>query len=180
MITIPNAITLIRIFLVPVFVMTVVYKRFEYALYVFILAAITDALDGLIARLKNQKTRLGAFLDPLADKLLLLTAFLSLTFLEIIPKWLTVIIISRDIIVILGWIALYIQTGSTKVEPSIAGKLSNTFQVITIAGVLVNLNLYRLGGFLQLLYIITAIFAILSCIHYILREIKVYEQSDSN
>ncbi len=180
MITIANVITLLRIFLVPVFVMTVVYKKFEHTLYIFILAAITDALDGLVARLKNQKTTLGAFLDPLADKLLLLTAFLSLTFLEIVPKWLTVIIISRDLIVILGWISIYIQTGSTKVEPSIAGKLSNTFQVMTIAGVLVNLNLFRLEWLLQPLYMLTAFFSVLSCIHYIFREIKAYEQSGSN
>lgn len=180
MFTIPNLITLLRIFLVPFFLMTIVYKRFDLGLYVFILASLTDTLDGLIARLRNQKSRLGAFLDPLADKLLLLSAFLSLTLLELIPKWLPVIIISRDLIVILGWISLYIQTGSTKVEPSIFGKLFNTFQVITIASILVNLNFYILKGLLQPLYIITSFFAILSCVHYILRDLKVYEQSGNN
>lgn len=180
MFTIPNLITLLRIFLVPFFVMTIVYKRFDLGLYIFLIASLTDTLDGMIARLKDQKSRLGAFLDPLADKLLLLTAFLSLTLLEIIPKWLTVIIISRDFIIILGWISLYIQTGSTKVEPSIFGKLFNTLQVITIASILVNLNFHILREFLQPLYIITSVFAMLSCIHYIFRDLKIYEQSGNN
>lgn len=176
MFTIPNFITLLRIFLMPFFIMAIVYKRFDLALYVFIIASLTDALDGLIARLKNQKSKLGAFLDPLADKLLLLTAFLSLTILEFIPKWLTVIIISRDLIVVLGWISIYIHTGSTRVEPSIFGKLFNTFQMITVASVLINLNLHIFKELLEPLYILTAFFAILSCIHYILRDIKAYEQ----
>lgn len=180
MLTAPNIITLLRIFLVPFFVMTVIYKRFDLGLYVFILASLTDSLDGLIARLKDQRSKLGAFLDPLADKLLLLTAFLSFTFLELIPKWLTVIIISRDLIVVLGWISLYIQTGSTKVEPSIPGKLFNTLQVLTIALVLIELNFHILKDILQPLYILTSFFAILSCIHYILRDIKAYEQSGDN
>ncbi|MCX7793232.1 MAG: CDP-diacylglycerol--glycerol-3-phosphate 3-phosphatidyltransferase [Thermodesulfovibrionales bacterium] len=180
MFTIPNFITLLRIFLVPFFVMSIVYKRFDLGFYVFLLAALTDALDGLIARLKNQKSRLGAFLDPLADKLLLLTAFLSLTILELIPKWLTVIIISRDLIVVIGWISLYIQTGSTRVEPSVPGKLSNTLQVITIVSVLINLNFSIFNEVLETLYVLTSFFAIFSCIHYILRDIKAYEQSSRN
>lgn len=180
MFTVPNILTILRIFLVPFFVMAIIYKRFDLGLYVFILASLTDALDGMIARLKNQKSSLGAFLDPLADKLLLLTAFLFLTILELIPKWLTVIIISRDLIVVLGWISLYIQTGSTRVEPSIPGKLFNTFQVLTIASILFNLNFYTLERILLPLYITTSFFAILSCFHYILRGIKTYEQSGSN
>ncbi len=180
MITVPNIITLLRIFLVPLFVMTIVYKRFDYSLFIFLGASATDALDGLIARLKNQKSTLGAFLDPLADKLLLVTAFLSLTFLEYVPKWLTIIIISRDLIIILGWVSLYIQTGFTRVAPSIAGKLSNTLQVICIASVLASLKFNILKNILSIIYILTAGFATISCIHYILRDIKLYEQRSDN
>ncbi len=180
MITIPNVITLLRIFLVPVFVTTIVYKRFDYSLIVFLTASITDTLDGLIARLKNQKTDLGAFLDPLADKLLLVSAFLSLTFLEQIPKWLTIVIISRDLIVVLGWISLYIQTGSTRVAPSVAGKLSNTFQVISIGTVLLGLNFPVPGLLLNTLFIFTAGLSAVSCIHYIMRDIRLYERTGDN
>jgi len=180
MITVPNIITLLRIFLVPLFVMTIVYKRFDYSLVTFLAASATDALDGFMARLKNQKSSLGAFLDPLADKLLLVTAFLSLTFLELVPKWLTIIIISRDFIVVLGWISLYIQTGSTRVAPSIAGKLSNTLQVICIGATLVSLNFNILKDILSIIYILTAGLATISCIHYILRDLKLYEQRSDN
>jgi cardiolipin synthase len=172
MITVPNILTLLRIFLTPLFIMTVVYKRFEYSLLLFLFASVTDALDGLIARLKAQKTNLGAFLDPVADKLLLISAFLSFTFFNILPKWLTVIIISRDIIIVIGWISLYIQTGSTKVEPSLLGKLSNTFQVFTIGATLLTLNYGILENILKPLYITSASLSTLSCIHYILREIR--------
>jgi len=180
MITVPNIITLLRIFLVPLFVMTIVYKYFDYSLFIFLGASATDALDGFIARLKNQRSSLGAFLDPLADKLLLVTAFLSLTFLELVPKWLTIIIISRDFIVVLGWISLYIQTGSTRVAPSIAGKLSNTLQVICIGAILVSLNFNILKDILSIIYILTAGLATISCIHYILRDIKLYERTSNN
>ncbi len=180
MITVPNIITLLRIFLVPLFIMTIVYKRFDYSLFIFLAASATDAIDGLIARLKNQRSSLGAFLDPLADKLLLVSAFLSLTFLEYVPKWLTIIIISRDLIVILGWVSLYIQTGSTRVAPSIAGKLSNTLQVICIISILASLNFNILKNILSMIYILTAGLATISCIHYILRDIKLYEQRSDN
>lgn len=180
MLTIPNVITLLRILFVPVFVMSVVYKRFDYSLIIFLAASLTDALDGLIARLKNQKSTLGAFLDPLADKLLLISAFLSLTFLEQIPKWVTIIIISRDFIVVLGWISLYIQTGSTKVSPSIAGKLSNIFQAICIATVLLALNFPIPHELLNPLFIFTAGLSTISCIHYIARDIKLYERTGDN
>lgn len=172
MLTIPNIITLLRIFLIPLFATTLIYRRFEWALYIFLLASTTDALDGLIARLKKQKTDLGAFLDPLADKLLLLTAFISLTILERLPKWLTIIVISRDIIVILGWISLYIHTGSRKVRPSILGKLSNIFQMLTIGVVLLSLNLSIPSEILTGLYVLTSSLAIVSCVHYVVREIK--------
>lgn len=180
MLTIPNIITLLRIFLIPVFVTSLVYRRFDLGLYVFIIAAITDCLDGLIARAKNQKSSLGAFLDPLADKLLLITAFLSLTILGHVPKWLPIIIISRDIIIVIGWLALYIQTGSTRVQPSLAGKLSNTFQMLTIGSVLLSLNMEFPEKILQLLYVLTSLLAIISCIHYILRDITIYERTGNN
>src|SRR3990170_8765237 len=99
---IPNLLTILRILLVPVFVIYVIHNNFWMALVIFILEGITDGLDGLIARLLNQKTVIGAYLDPIADKMLLISAYISLTIKDILPGWLTVVIVSRDIIIFSG------------------------------------------------------------------------------
>ena len=96
---IPNIITFIRIVIIPVFVTALIYRRYDYALFLFIAAAVSDALDGLLARITKQKTKLGAFLDPLADKSLLVTSFVLFSVYGWIPMWLTIIVISRDLIV---------------------------------------------------------------------------------
>src|SRR5262249_58830870 len=97
--------TLIRMLLIPAFVILVVYGHFGYALGVFVVAGVTDALDGLIARRSGQKTSLGAWLDPMADKLLLVTTFIVLTIPGLglanrLPLWLTVMVISRDVVIV--------------------------------------------------------------------------------
>ncbi len=93
----PNILTLIRVLLTPIFVILIINKYFEWALLTFAIAGITDGLDGLIARLTHQRTELGAYLDPIADKLLTFAAFISLAIIEMIPSWLVVIVITRDI-----------------------------------------------------------------------------------
>ncbi|HBU06084.1 MAG TPA: CDP-diacylglycerol--glycerol-3-phosphate 3-phosphatidyltransferase, partial [Nitrospiraceae bacterium] len=98
----PNSLTIARIVIIPLFTIAVIYKRYDYALYMFIVAALTDALDGFIGRLTNQKTALGTFLDPLADKFLLITSFIIFSMNGWLPKWLVITVISRDIIVITG------------------------------------------------------------------------------
>ncbi|GAB4389697.1 MAG: CDP-alcohol phosphatidyltransferase family protein [Thermodesulfovibrionales bacterium] len=137
---IPNTLTTIRILLIPVFVTSVVYRRYDYALYVFVFAAATDGLDGLFARHCGQKTRLGTFLDPVADKFTLVTSFILFSYYGWIPKWLTITVISRDIIVVTGWVLLYFVTHASAVEPSLAGKLAIMLQFILLSYVLVWLN----------------------------------------
>jgi cardiolipin synthase len=139
-VSIPNILTLIRIIIIPIFVTALVYKRYDYALYLFAGAAVTDALDGFAARFSGQKTELGAFLDPLADKSLLITSFILFSIYGWIPTWLTIIVISRDIIVVLGWFLIYLVYGRTKVEPSIIGKAAIASQLLLIAYALVDLN----------------------------------------
>ena len=104
--TLANQLTLLRMFLIPAYVTLTLYGEFGWALFVFLVAGVTDALDGLIARLANQKSALGAWLDPAADKLLLVTTFVLLTLPDIglvnrIPVWLTLSVISRDVGIIL-------------------------------------------------------------------------------
>lgn len=169
---IPNTLTLIRIILIPVFVTAIIYKRYDYALYLFGIAAITDMLDGLIARITGQKTALGTFLDPLADKFLLVTSFILFSIYGLIPKWLTITIISRDIIVITGWIVLYVITHTKNIETTLMGKIAIAFQLILIFYVLLEINMPSLPDVRIYLQWFTAIFTIISGLHYIYRGFK--------
>ena len=104
------------------------------------LAGVTDALDGAIARLTHTKTTLGAYLDPAADKLLLLSAFIALGFMHVVPRWLVVLVISRDVVVVLGYFLLFTMTQQTmEVQPSVTGKLSTALQLLSVATVLLDL-----------------------------------------
>lgn len=169
---IPNTLTITRIVIIPVFITSIIYKRYDYSLYLFIFAALTDIFDGLFARLKNQKTALGTFLDPLADKFLLVTSFIILSIYGWTPKWLTITVISRDIIIIIGWFLLYLISGRSIVEPSILGKVAILMQSILIAYVLIHINLPLLPDLPSLLLWITAGITILSGLHYIYRGLK--------
>lgn len=168
----PNTLTITRIVIIPMFITAIIYKRYDYALYLFMVAALTDIFDGLFARLKNQKTAIGTFLDPLADKFLLVTAFIVLSTYGWIPKWLTVTVISRDIIVITGWFLLYFITDTSRVEPTVLGKATIWIQSILIAYVLIDINLLSLPDMPRLLLWITAGITILSGLHYIYRGLK--------
>lgn len=169
---VPNTLTVTRIVLIPLFVTSVIYRRYDFALYLFAVAALSDAFDGLIARIKDQKTALGSFLDPLADKFLLVTSFILFSVYGLIPKWLTITIISRDVIVITGWVVLYIVTHTARVEPTIAGKAAITMQSLLIWYVLLDLNLPALPDVQVYLVWLTAVFTILSGLHYIYRGLK--------
>jgi len=139
--SLPNLITLLRIGAIPVFLILLTDRRYTEALVVFAIAGATDSLDGAIARLTNSRTTLGSYIDPLADKLLLVSSFLILTFLGFIPHWLAIIVISRDVIILVGFIVLYIITGrSIVVRPSFVGKASTFFQLLTVTQTLVALH----------------------------------------
>lgn len=168
----PNTLTLTRIIIIPVFIITVVYKRYDYALYLFIFAALTDMFDGLIARLKNQKTALGTLLDPLADKFLLVTAFIILSVYGWLPKWLAIIVISRDITILCGWFILYLITDTPRVAPSVLGKITIWVQSIFIAYVLLDIHLHFPSGMDRVFQWMTAGITLLSGLHYIYKGLK--------
>jgi cardiolipin synthase len=131
-----NQLTLLRMLLIPAFVILVVYGHLGYALAVFMLAGITDALDGLIARRSGQKTTLGAWLDPMADKLLLVTTFIVLTIPGLglanrLPIWLTVIVISRDVVIVLTVAVVNLAIGRRTFRPSIFGKVATATYILT-------------------------------------------------
>lgn len=134
--TIPNLITILRIILVPIFIIYVINNRPLASLIIFIIASISDALDGLLARVFHQKSNLGAHLDPLADKILLMTAYVTLAVLKMLPAWLAVLTISRDVIILLGVLILYLNGYPVKIKPSLLSKATTVIQVATILVVL--------------------------------------------
>jgi cardiolipin synthase len=134
--TIANQLTILRIVLVPAFVLLVVYGRLGAALIVFGIAGITDALDGLIARLAGQRTSIGAWLDPMADKLLLVATFVVLTLPGIpltnhLPAWLTVLVISRDVVIVAFVAIVNLAIGPRTFTPSLLGKSATAVFILT-------------------------------------------------
>jgi cardiolipin synthase len=170
---IPNTLTMMRIVVIPVFVTAIIYDNYRYALYLFLFAALTDTLDGLFARLTNQKTPLGTFLDPLADKFLLITSFVLFSVYGWIPKWLAVAVISRDLIVVVGWLLLFMITHASKVEPLVLGKLAIAMQLGTLAYVLLQINVVWLPPMPRAFFLLTAAVTCLSGMQYIYRGFKI-------
>lgn len=170
--TIANLLTVSRLILIPVFVTALYYQHFGWALAVFLAAAVTDGLDGLVARIFNQKTQLGEVLDPMADKLLLVTAFVILslprfTLTDPIPFWLTAVAISRDVIIVLGAAVINMTTGFSRFRPSIPGKLNTLIQIVMIVFFLVANAFNLLAEYLPVVYYATLAMAVFSGLHYI-------------
>ena len=168
----PNSITLIRVILIPFFVDLMIYGYYRAALVVFIIACLTDAIDGTIARLTNTKTELGAFLDPMADKLLIVSSFVTLAILAKIPVWLVIIVVSRDIILTLGSLVIYFTGNNLTIKPSILGKATTFLQFLVVVLTLVLVAYGIRSEFLKGLYWSTAGFTIASGVQYMLRGMK--------
>jgi cardiolipin synthase len=164
--SLPNALTLIRILLIPLFVIFLISKSFHSAFITFVVAGITDGLDGFVARIWNQRTDLGSYLDPIADKLLLASAFVTLAILRIIPSWLTVIVLSRDMLIALGFWVLTMTNHKPTVKPRFTSKITTVFQILTVIWALLPQH-WRLKGLFSIFITLTAFFTILSGVHYI-------------
>jgi cardiolipin synthase len=182
--TLPNFLTVIRMVLIPVFVIFLYYQRFALALAVFVTAGVTDGLDGMLARRFNQKSQLGTILDPIADKLLLVTSFVTLSMPSIISKtalppphqslhlpvpfWVTTAVISRDVFIIVGAAAINIVTGFRHFRPSWLGKANTVVQIGAIVVILLATHVPLIRGYmLPTVYITVFAFALLSGVHYI-------------
>lgn len=134
--TAANQLTILRILLIPAFVILLVYGYRGWALVTFFTAGITDLFDGLIARSTGQKTELGAWLDPMADKLLLVTMFIVLTLPDIgsanrLPLWFTILVISRDIVIVATVAVFNLAVGPHTFRPSIYGKVATATYILT-------------------------------------------------
>ncbi|HET98190.1 MAG TPA: CDP-diacylglycerol--glycerol-3-phosphate 3-phosphatidyltransferase [Desulfurivibrio alkaliphilus] len=165
---IPNLITVMRILLVPVMAIFLLEEQYGYALLIFIIAGISDGLDGFLARLLKQKTRLGAILDPLADKALLVTSYVILAVVGVIPQWMTVLVVSRDLIILSGFSILVLNNSKLQIAPTYTSKLTTVFQLITVVYFLGLDYLLSLLFLRDYLLIATASLTLLSCGQYLL------------
>jgi cardiolipin synthase len=185
-VTVPNILTMLRMVMVPVFVSMLFYGRFLTALAVFVLAGITDGLDGLLARRFNQKSQLGTILDPIADKLLLVTSYIVLSLPQIgpqplprhfpVPFWVTAAVISRDVFILIGAAAINIVTGFKGFRPSWLGKLNTTIQIVSVAFILIAASVPQLSGYLPTVYTTVFAFALISGIHYVFFAAKLLNE----
>src|ERR1035441_7618265 len=130
--TVPNQLTFLRLGFLPFFIISIHYRHYVLALAILISAALTDGLDGLLARSLNQKTALGAYLDPIADKLLLSSSFVLLAMNRKIGWWLAMMVLSRDIILLTSAAVILVVSGYRKFPPSIYGKLTNALQIVLV------------------------------------------------
>lgn len=134
----PNLLTLMRLFIIPYLVIEILDGRYHFAFALFIVAGCSDGLDGLLARALSQRTTLGQYLDPIADKLLLSTLFLVLTHVNLVPRYVTVLVFSRDFGILLISSLLYITNTLRDFRPSLLGKFNTAFQIVTVTLILVN------------------------------------------
>jgi cardiolipin synthase len=180
LLTYANQLTILRMIFIPCFVLLLIYGHVRSAILVFIAAGITDGLDGLIARMLQQKTVLGSFLDPMADKLLLTAAFITLTVPSVpviyhIPVWLTITSISRDLLIALASLIIHLQTGHTEFPPSFLGKCTTAGQLITTALVLLANLLSFILPVLDALVFATLLVTVASGMHYFYRSVMLIE-----
>jgi cardiolipin synthase len=176
---IPNLLTLLRIILVPIIVILLIQGSFIKALIVFLVAGISDALDGFLARVLHQQTVLGAYLDPIADKALLASSFITLSILHIIPGWLTVIVISRDFIILLGISVLTMMSIPVQIRPVFVSRVTTALQLVTVLMALFTRCLP--GNFNELwlltIYWVTALFTIISGLNYMARGVTLINRA---
>jgi len=175
-----NKITIARIILIPFFIASIVYSRLDIALAFFILAIISDGADGFIARALKQKTKLGTILDPVADKLLLISAYICLCVSRSIPAdlrlppYVPIIIIFRDVMIVLGSIIVYVTKGDLNVSPSIVGKLTTFFQMITIVSILTQF------GYSYVVWNIAVLLTVISGIDYLIKGSRLLGENNNH
>jgi cardiolipin synthase (CMP-forming) len=133
--TVPNQITLLRLGFLPVFLTLISYERYQWALLVLVIAGLTDLFDGWLARRLNQRSSLGAYLDPIADKLLLSSSFVILAYKQKIAWWVTIIVLSRDILMMVVAIVIILISGYRPFPPSLYGKLTTFFEIALVFGI---------------------------------------------
>lgn len=179
LLTYANQLTILRMLFVPVFVILLIYDHPKSATVLFLLAGITDGLDGLLARKLKQKTVLGSFLDPMADKILLTAAFITLTVPSVplvlhIPTWLTILTISRDVLIAVSVLIIHLQTQHSHFPPSLLGKCTTAIQLLVVAVcMLANFEAKLAIALFPIVTYAALIFTLASGLHYAYKSIKI-------
>lgn len=178
-INLPNILSFLRILLIPVFLLLMFQRKTLGAFLVFLAAGFTDILDGFTARVWHLKTKLGALLDPTADKLLMTASYIVLTVPalnspNVIPRWLTIVVISRDLLIVSSAFFVYKLRGQKNFPPSILGKICTVLQVTVILLVLFFNSIQVSSPHLNWLYLLTLTFTVLSVAHYYYLGIKIF------
>lgn len=172
MLNLPNSLTLIRIVTVPVFLILLSSRRYLEALGVLMLGGLTDAVDGAVARITRQQTPLGSYLDPVADKLLVISSFVMLGLVGSLPSWLVVLVLSRDLIILVGYGVIYVLVAERlRIQPTAIGKLNMLLQLLTVGVALLFLYDAALlpASLRELLIIATAVTTSVSGFQYVYR-----------
>jgi cardiolipin synthase len=166
--TVPNQITFLRLGFLPLFLILMSYERYKWALLVLVIAGFSDGIDGLIARKFNQRSALGAYLDPIADKLLLSSSFVVLAFEKQIAWWLTILVLSRDVLILIVAAVIILASGYRPFPPSIYGKFTTFFQIVLVFMVVLAAAYpdARLTIVNQALFYIVSALCVFSGLHY--------------
>ena len=171
LLTVANQLTLLRMALAPFLVLALTWGRFGWAVATFLVAGLTDLLDGLIARYGHQKTPLGATLDPVADKILLGATFVALTWNSAvqvrIPVWVTVVTLSRDMVIVVAVVIVNLVVERRIFFPSVLGKVTTVLQLVTAASVLLLNWAHTNSAALPYLFLATVLVTVASGAHYI-------------
>ncbi|HMT08663.1 MAG TPA: CDP-alcohol phosphatidyltransferase family protein [Pyrinomonadaceae bacterium] len=187
--TIANGLTFLRIVLVPIFAMLMIYGKYEWALVAFAVAGFSDGIDGFVARRLKQESELGTILDPIADKLLMTTAFIILSIPAVfgpqpprhlpVEPYVTITVIGRDVLILMIAGAINMMTGFRGFKPSWLGKASTFVQVLGVIAILIAVVFPQLRGtYLPTVYITVAFFAFASGIHYIFQVMRLMRESE--
>jgi cardiolipin synthase len=181
MLTLPNFLTLLRIIAVPIFLILVSNQHYGAGLVIFVAAGITDTIDGVLARLMNSKSDLGASLDPLADKMLLVSSFVILTWLGVIPSWLMILVLTRDVVILTGYLVIYFVSTPIEVNPTPVGKLNTFFEMLTIGFALVTLarSDMPMANVNLTAWYATAVTITISGVHYVYSGLLWYQRQGS-
>ncbi len=172
--TVPNQLTFLRLGFLPFFIILILYRRYSWALAILLLAAVTDSMDGMLARTLHQKTALGAYLDPIADKLLLSSSFVSLALEGQIRWWLTILVLGRDVLILITAAVILATVGYQPFPPSIYGKMTTALEIGLVFVVLM-LAVFHENGYgdvqglatvRQILVYLVAGFTVFSGFHY--------------
>lgn len=166
--TVPNQITLLRLGFLPIFLALISYERYKWALLVLVVAGLSDMLDGVLARRLNQKSSLGAYLDPIADKLLLSSSFVILAFEHKIGWWVAIIVLSRDTLILIVAVVILLTSGYRPFPPSIFGKLTTFFEIALVFIVVLTAAYpaFHSRLLLNALADVVTVFASVSALHY--------------